>query len=86
MGRGLDLPVVVLPLAELLLSSEDDEAWLDAGGGGELRMGVLSTESTGRKQFPIETDVGAGEKLLLNWAAANAALCFLRWTKEEEYG
>lgn len=38
LGRGLDLPVVVLPLAELLLllSTEDDEAWLEEGGGGEL--------------------------------------------------
>lgn len=47
-------------------------------------MGVLSTESTVREEFPAAMDVRAVEKLLLDWAAANAALCFLRWTKEEE--
>lgn len=35
LGRGLDLPGVVLPLL-LLLSTEDEEAWLEEGGGGEL--------------------------------------------------
>lgn len=47
-------------------------------------MGFFSTGSTGREQFPVVTGVGAGEKLLLDWAAAKAALCFLRWMKEEE--
>lgn len=47
-------------------------------------MGVLSTESTFREEFPVVMHVGAGEKLLLDWAAAKAALCFLRWTNEEE--
>lgn len=47
-------------------------------------MGALSTESTVKGEFPVVMDVGAMEKLLLDWAAAKAALCFLRWTKEEE--
>ena len=86
LGRGLDLPGVVLPLAELLLplSTEEDEAWLEEGGGGELWTGVLSAESTVREEFPVVTDMGAVEELFLDWAAARAALCFLRWTKEEE--
>lgn len=40
-------------------------------------MGLLSTGSTVR-EFPVVTDVGAVGKLLLDWAAAKAALCFLR--------
>lgn len=47
-------------------------------------MGGLSTKSIVREEFPVAMDAGAGEKLLLDWAAAKAALCFLRWTKEEE--
>lgn len=38
LGSGLDLPGVVLPLAELpllLLSAEDEETWLEDDGGGE---------------------------------------------------
>lgn len=47
-------------------------------------MGIFSPESTVREKFPVVVDVGVVEKLLLDWAAAKAALCFLRWTKEEE--
>lgn len=46
-------------------------------------MGVFSTKSKGREELTVVMDVGAVEKLL-DWAAAKAALCFLRWTKEEE--
>ncbi len=47
-------------------------------------MGVLSTEFTVREEFTLVMDVGAVEKLFLDWAAAKAALCFLWWTKEEK--
>ena len=78
LGSGLDLPGVVWPLAELLLSMEEDEAWLEKEGGGELLGMGLSADWRGTEELPGAVGVGALVQLFLDWAAAKAALCFLR--------
>lgn len=82
LGRGLDLPGEVRPLAELLLSTDEHEAWLEKDGGGELLGRALSADWRGTEELPGAA--GAPVQLFLDWAAAKAALCFLRWTKEGE--
>ena len=83
LGSGLDFPGVVWPLAELLLSMEEDEAWLEKEGGGELLGIGLSTDWRGTEELPggataVAVVVAALVQLFLDWAAAKAALCFLR--------
>lgn len=63
LGKGLDLPDAVLPLAELLLllSTVEEVVWLEEGGGGELW-----TESVVMEELPLVVDVGAVEMLFLD--------------------